>query len=131
MTKVGQAQTYCLLEPELVVWRLANEVRHHFEEACVACPDVPGGYKCKLQRVIRKLSILGIVVCQECLERFPRGEIRNDNKNEVNKAYLPLSRIDSSMEVSTASMRSNVSFEVKALVYSGGPSVGDPDDESG
>ena len=110
---------------------MTDKVRHHFEESYIARPKFSGGHKCELQRLIRKFDILGIIVCQERLERLPGGEIRNQNTVEGNRTCFPLSRIDSSMEVSTASMRSSISFGVRALVYSGSPSVGDPEDKSG
>ena len=78
MTKVGQAQTYCLFEPKPVVWGLANEVCHHFEKAYIACLELSRGHKRELQGLVRKLDVLHIVVHQEGLKRFPgeRSEIK-------------------------------------------------------
>jgi len=85
MAKVGQAKTYRLFEPDSVVWRLANEIRYNFEEAYVARFEISRGYKCELQSLVRKLAVLSIIVCQESLEGFPRGEIRNEGRTEVSK----------------------------------------------
>jgi hypothetical protein len=71
VTKVGQAQTYRLFEPEPVVWGLANEICYNFEETYVARLELSCGHKCELQRVVRKLDVLSLIVCQEGLERFP------------------------------------------------------------
>ena len=76
MAKVSQAQTYCLFEPEPVVWGMTNDVCDNFEEAYVACLELPRGHKRKMQGLIRKLDVSRIIVCQECLERFPGGEVR-------------------------------------------------------
>lgn len=83
MAKVGQAQTYCLFKPEAVVWGLANEICYNFEEAYVACLEHSRGHKRELQSFVRKLVVLSIILCQESLERFPEGEIRNQGRIEV------------------------------------------------
>ena len=85
MTKVSQAQTYRLFEPEPVVWELANEICYNFKEAYVARLELSCSHKRELQSVVRKLDVLGIIVCQEGLERFPGGEIRNQGRTEVDK----------------------------------------------
>jgi len=85
MAKVGQAKAYRLFEPEPVVWGLANEIRNNFEEAYIARFEISRSYKRELQSLVRKLDVLSIIVCQESLERFPGGEIRNESRTEVSK----------------------------------------------
>ena len=131
MTEIGQAQAYRLFEPESVVRGLANYVCHNFKETYVARLQLSCCHKRELQCLIRKLGVPRVIMCQESLECFPRGEIINQTGTEVDGTYLPLFRIDSSMEASTERMRSSISFGVRTFEYSGSPSVGDPEDGSG
>jgi len=71
MAKVSQAQTYCLFEPEPVVWGLTDDICDNFEEAYVAGLELARGHKRKMQGHTRKLDVLRIIVCQESLKRFP------------------------------------------------------------